>query len=380
MMNGKSIFKTLGLFSVVIGTATTLFLAGNIVETNSPEYYQIKQAAVSGELSLKDTAGMYPQMFGKITTYRKADDLGIHNTTVRFRDGSTATITGTVKFRAPISYDQRMKAHTEMQSYSTMKANVNEAVEGALKQTANLFGAEEVYSTKRSEFIEMFRGQLMEGIYKTSTGKSTNEIVYNDDGFPVIAKPSVLAEYGLSVVNIEINDIDFDQKTDELIAARKDAEQQETLARAEAVRAQQDALTAEERGKAQVAKAKYDALVVKEKAVIEAQKQTAIEQERTLQAIEQAKQIEANGEAEASRQKALVEAGLSPREQAEFDMRTAIGVAEAMKGLQFPSVMVFGGGEGTSSSPMNPFDAVGLQAFQQMAKDKQLQSNHHNTK
>ena len=90
--------------------------------------------------------------------------------------------------------------------------------------------------------------------------------------------------------------------------------------------------------------------------------------EATKQAKERAEQIISKGKAEAARQALLVEAGLSPREQAEFARDTAIGVAQAMSGVRFPNVMVFGGGAG-GNSPMNPFDAVGLKAFQDMARE-----------
>lgn len=368
-------FKHLTYGLTAVSVVALMLFSAQIVETNKAENYQVKQAAISGELTIRAEPGMYMQNFGSITTYRIADDYELNSIQVRFRDGSTATIEGSVKYRQPLSHEARLKLHREQQTYHSVKSVlVRSAIEGALKQTANLFGAEEVYSTKRSDFIEMFRGQLEDGIYKTVTGRSTNEVVYSEDGTPIIAKPSVLGEYGIQVVNIEINDIDFDQKTDQLIAARKDAEQQETLARAEAVRAQQEAITVAERGKANVAKAKYDALVQKEKEVIEAQKKTAVEKEKTLQAFEFAQQEKARGEAEAFRQKALVEAGLSPKEQAEFDMRTAIGVAEALAGVKFPGVMVFGGAE--EGSPTNPFDAIGVKFYQDLARDSSLQSNH----
>lgn len=361
-------YLTLVLFAV--SAVIALSLGTQIVETNEATNYQIKQEAVSGKLTVKATPGMYAQMFGSITTYRISDDLDLQGTTVRFRDGSTADITGTVKYRLPITTEGRLKLHQDQKSYDSVKnVLVKGAVDGALKQTANLFGAEEVYSTKRAEFIQYFREQLIAGIYKTRSTKQVNEVMVNDLGEPIIAKPSVLTSYGFEIVNIEINNINFDQKTDALIMSRKDAEQQETLARAQAEQAKQDALTAEERGKAAVATAKYEALVMKEREVIEAQKRTAVEVEMTLQANEKAKQIEATGKAEAIKQAALVDAGLSPREQAEFDRDTAIGVAKAMSGVTFPNVMVFGGGEG-GANPLNPFDAVGLKAFQEMSREK----------
>jgi regulator of protease activity HflC (stomatin/prohibitin superfamily) len=363
-------FKIISLITAAVCAVLVLVFSAQVVETNMDTNYQIKQAAVSGTMTVRSDAGTYMQNFATITTYKKSDRLSLEGISVRFRDGSTARVAGTVQFRSPVSEVERKKVHTEFQSFNNVKEGmIRKAVNGTLKQTANLFGAEEVYSTRRSEFVELFRDQLIEGLYKTKAGNAVNTVVRDEDGTAMIIKPSVISMYGYEIVNIEIEDIDFDSKTDALIQARKDAEQQETLARAEAERAKQDALTAEERGKASVATAKYEALVIKEREVIEAEKKTAVQEQVTLQAIEQAKQIEAKGKAEAIKQAALVEAGLSPREQAEFDRDTAIGVAKAMSGVKFPNVMVFGGAGESGASPLNPFDAVGLESFKRMAQE-----------
>ena len=61
----------------VLSTGFDLVAGTQLVETNIAGNYQIKQAAVSGEMTVKATPGMYMQNFGKITTYRIADDYDI---------------------------------------------------------------------------------------------------------------------------------------------------------------------------------------------------------------------------------------------------------------------------------------------------------------
>lgn len=360
-------FKQIATGLLLVGGVATVMLSSQIIETLQSGHYQIKQAAISGEMSIHSSEGTYFQNFGSIYDYKLTGEFDAP-VPVRFKDGSTADVHATVVYRLPIDDKGRLKLHREYRSFRNVASGlVPTAVQGTMKQTANLFGAEEVYSTRRSEFVSLFADQLSQGLFKTKQGKNTNEVVRGKDGVAEIIKPSIMSEYGITVVNVEINDIDFDSKTDALIAARKDAEQQETLARAEAERSKQDAISAEEKGKANVAKAKYEALVIKEREVIEAEKRTAMEVEKTKQALEQAAQEKAKGEAEAYSAKLKVAAGLSPREQAEIDRDTAIGVAKAMAGVKFPSVMVLGNG-GEGDSQLNPFDAVGLKAFQDMAK------------
>lgn len=73
-------------------------------------------------------------------------------------------------------------------------------------------------------------------------------------------------------------------------------------------------------------------------------------------------EIQAAGEAKAAANRALVSAGLTPAERAEWDYKTAVGVAES-KVSWVPSVMF--GGNGSSNSAM---DAVGLKMLLDITK------------
>src|SRR5271165_865911 len=59
----------LGVFALlaVNSVATQLFA------TNDAGFYQVKQAALSGTMTVRDEAGTYPRLFGTITTYRVSD-------------------------------------------------------------------------------------------------------------------------------------------------------------------------------------------------------------------------------------------------------------------------------------------------------------------
>ena len=75
------------------------------------------------------------------------------------------------------------------------------------------------------------------------------------------------------------------------------------------------------------------------------------------EAVENAKKVKAEGDVEAFRQAALVRAGLSPKEKAEYDMKTKIGVAEALSKLELPRVVMAGGNTNSGGTAM---DAMGL--------------------
>lgn len=80
------------------------------------------------------------------------------------------------------------------------------------------------------------------------------------------------------------------------------------------------------------------------------------------EANEKAKKIVAEGKAEAEANRLKVQAGLTPQEQAEWNYKTTVGVAEALSKSEVkwvPDVMLSGGN--------NAMDAVGLRMVMDIA-------------
>ena len=73
------------------------------------------------------------------------------------------------------------------------------------------------------------------------------------------------------------------------------------------------------------------------------------------------------GKAEAEINRLKVNAGLTPQERAEFEVKRDIGVAAELAKTKFPEVMIFGGSNGNG---LNPFDALGLKAMKEMIGNK----------
>lgn len=384
--NGRSFFNT--TTKVMIGVSILMFLlfCAQIFENNMSGYIQVQQGAASGKITVKTSPGVYLQLFDTITSYKMSDvyDFKTEKIAVKFNDGSTAMVGGQAQFKLPLSESEIKKLHIDFRSYDNVMNNlIKRVVSASLIQSANSFRAEEVYSTRRSEFIDLVTDQIREGIYATSwreewvkdpeTLKQTLikrvEVKRNANGSPVVNDPSAFRIYNIELVSqVLIDNIDFDDLTDGLIAKRKEAEQQQVVARANAERAKQDAITAVEEGKRDIARAEAEALVVQKKAVVEAEKETKIAQQKALQAEEEKKAIVAKGEADSLATKLKVAAGLSPLEKANIDKETAIGVAQALAGIKFPHIMVIGG-ESKDGAKVSPFDAVGIQALMQINKD-----------
>lgn len=378
---------------VVLAAAALLFLSNSLVTTNKSGYYQVKQAAVTGTMSVRSTPGMYAQLFGDITEYQisdmyyfsKYDEEGGSGfeaapIKVRFNDGGTAEISGSIKYRLSLQLDTQLKLHADFKSYASVKQDlVRQVVTEALMQTATLMKAEESYSSRRSEFTSLAEDQVKLGIFETeseelkTTDADGNEFIERyvnlkvaSDGTRVIRKESPFVRYKIEVLQFVIKDIDFDQTIDSLIAKKKEAEQQRVVAKANAERAKQDAITAEEQGKAKEAEAKALENVEKIKAVTKAEKERDVANLRLETEKLNAEALLVKAQAEAEQNRLLVSAGLTPEKKAEVEKEIAIGVAAELAKVKFPEMMVLGGGDGGA---LNPFDAVGLESFLKIQKE-----------
>lgn len=370
--------------------AAIFFLSDNIFETNNEGFYQVKQAAFTGKMSVRNVPGTYLQLFGRITPYSKVDVYHFSQSTleggggeeseaveVRFYDGGLAKISGTVTFQLPVSETNQLKLHEAYTTYDNMKMNlIRQSLIEAIKHTANLMKTDDLYTGRLSEFASLVQKQLEEGLYETETeeialaGGDTTRIVnikYGPDGNPLVNKPSSLKKYNITIVQVNIKDVDFDDTIDTLIAQKQKAEQEKAVARSLAEKARQETITAQEEGKALVAKAQYEKEVEKIKAVTQAQQEKEVAElkaEQELKVAElnlQAAEMDANAQltlkkAEAEANTLLVKAGLTPRDRAEIDKETAIGVAAEISKLKLPQIMSFG----TGTSGTSPIEAIGI--------------------
>ena len=388
MKNVKTKLLVAAILILIVGGS----LGSYIVDSVEYGEYHVKQAAITGKMTVISDPGMYDQMFGTITKYKQAGMLyfssnnldggdGVETQPLKctFQGNSTADVSGVLKYRLGVLDKDRLSLQKD---YGTDKNILDELVRNtvadAIIKTGPLFTPEEAFITRRSEFSEIVKGMIKNGIYKTSTktikverdGKIITEqktnLYLDSTGNPVISEVSPFKKFGLTITQFNIKDFDFDVTTAELITAKKKAEQTQVLARAEAEKAKQDAITEKEKGKARVAKAKADQEVEKITAVTKAQKEKEVAELKAEQKFkvsefnEKASKKDAQrvinlGEAEAQVAKLKVRAGLTPLEQATIEKDTRIGVANALSKWVGPKVLVNGGGKNGGGSLSETF-------------------------
>lgn len=354
----------------VLGASALIavFILFNLFGANAYDTYKIRQAPLTGKMSIITEPGMYWNGFADISTYDVSDDVEFKEE-VTLSDGSKMVFVGSVKYRLPTDAEKRLLLHKDFGSYAWAKENlIRRNIADAFSNIAPMFVASDTYGARKPEIKALAEYYLQNGAIKTSTriiqnkdGTSTRvaEIVRDKDGQPIVLKKSLLAYYGVEVQQVVMGDPIADAKVKALIDQQKEAEQQAVLARSQAEKARQDALTAKAQGDAMVAEAEA-------KARAEAITRTTQAKADADVAKLNAEKILAEGRATAEANRLKVAAGLTPLEKATIEKETRIGVAQALAGVKFPNSLIVSGGSGSHSA--NPFEAVGLQSLYELSK------------
>jgi len=371
----------------------------------------------TGTLYVKFTPGIYPKWFGTAEVYNDVitfdydkqassvdssiDQVGI---SVRYQDGGTGTVYGKARFSLPSDEVTMIHLHKAFRSNRGVSQKLIKSVtEEGMNLTAGLMSSEEAYAEKRSIYTQWSRQQISNGKFQTqlekistldeSTGKTVTKnipvISFGDDGLPVHLD-SDLEDYGISVNGFQITDWDFEPKTLQQIATKREATMAIITAIANAERAKQDAITSEEQGKANVMTAKYEKEVVKEQAIVDAEREKQVAEISAQKNVEVARQkkLEAEqnklaaaeykqeqilrGEGDGAYKQLVMEAdGALAQKLATYERVMSRFAAAIEKQKWVPEVQMGGGSDGGSNA-MTLIEMMGVKAAQDLALDLQV--------
>ena len=402
---------------VTVGVLILLgVFAGKMVGYKQSTELLVKQSPF-GTLSCVEGQGLYFKGFASIYKYDLAKSFYFNSSTekvdghgwegneddeddisVTLSRNANADISGYLMYELPTDCDKLIELHKNQRSDKGIKHNlVRNAVLSAVRKTAPLFTAEEAKVTKIAEFRRLAEDQLVEGEYLTtievlkekagedevdSTGKivkkaevqeyRVTKLKLDKDGHRIITKKSPITQYGIVVKQLEIQNVKLDPKAQQQLDIVKEREMQRVANATAAETAKQKAITAKAEGDAKIAEAKAAqevqkmtevTMAEKEKAVaiLNAEREKEVARLEALKAIEVAKKIKAEKEAEAQANRALVAAGLTPQERAEWEYKTKVGVAEALAKSSHPLVPeIMMTGDGKNGGAGTAMDAVGL--------------------
>lgn len=348
---------------------------------------------LGGDLEVRFTPGLYFSGFGaKVTTYPnnvtiqasredKASpdaDYSVKPYRGTFSEGDNALLSHTVKWDLPNSVDLMLDLHT---TYTNINNLMTTTLLTYQNQTASYsaqrMSSEAHYSGGKSQLNAYFQDQLRNGqvllITETKTRKledgSTKAYIdvrekLNTDG-SIKRSQSDIQKYGIVASVATIDEVTYDERIYEKLKAKIDAASDEATAKQQLITAQQEALTEKAKGEKLIATTKANEEAAELKAVIQARKAKLVAQENLEAAKLNAAADLVKKEAEAKGDKLKVAAGLTPKEKAEFEMQTRIGVARELAKVSVPKIVV-GGSNKNGASPM---DAIGVKMLMEISKD-----------
>lgn len=411
------IWKLLKVFGMpFIGFLVIWFVIDHSVGVNSAGDRTVIQY-LNGGLSVRFTPGVYWKWFGHVQTYPDVitfdfdrssassgatiDQKGIG---VRYgQDGGTGAVYGIARFLLPSDESSMILIHKEFKSAQGVAfKTIKTVTEEAMNLTASLMSSEDAYATKRANFTDLARRQISNGPFITEqkavevkdelTGKMTYgviSVVKNDSSTNLpLHNYSDLKKYNITLSGLQLGDPDFEPKTLEQIASKREATNAIITGKANAERAKQDAITAEEQGRAKVVTARYEKEVEKERATVDAQREKEVAEIKAQQLVEVAKQtkLEAEqkkfaaneykqeqillGQGEAERKRLVMEAdgALAQKINAWIKVND-VYAKEFGKQKWVPEVMM--GGHATGEGNNNAGDLIGL-LMTKTAKDLAL--------
>ena len=387
-VTAKTVKKIVLSVVAIVVAIITICSFNNIAEDVKNNQIVVNQFPFTGKMAFWTDPGFRWQWFGTTTHYYKTNQVwfneisetknGDFNTInlenpafpITYSDKGKGYVLGSVRIEMPINPEQLNLIQSHYGSeHRLMEELIKPTIGKVILACGPLMTSLESVAEKRNDLIAYATDQLNNGIYATKTktverlNSITNEmekvhqaeIVYDESGNPKRNEESPFAKYGLKVSQLAIADLKYESATNNQIARQREADMDIITAKAEAAKAIQQTIKIEEEGKQKAALAKWEQEAIKAAEVTRAQQAYEVAALAAKEAGEIAKKVKAEGEAEAFRQRKLVEAGLSPEKRALIDKETKIGVAEALSKIQLPQIVMTGGDKNNSA-----MDAVGL--------------------
>ena len=383
MMSKKSIL------GIVVGVIAVVLFGASfyIFEDADKSKNYVCQMPITGNYKVWTDGGLQMQMFGSVQSYSKTSQVefsgveknqtgyvGVGRTpaaATTFNDKGRGMIVGSFRVVLPTDEQNMSKIQRDFGSEDALIDNlVRPTLYKVVTACGPLMSSLESVSETRTDLIAYITDQLNNGVYKTKAVKTevlneltgemevrTQSVILEDINAPggyARQEISPFSQYGITCGLVSILDIKYDAATQDQIDAQKQANLAVITSKTKSIEAMQRTLQITEEGKAAAEKAKWEQ--EREVARLAAEK-AKFEKEKVI----------AEGQAQAEANRLKVAAGLTPQERAEWDYKTAVGIAQALADTKVswvPEIMI-NGKDGASNTAM---DAVGLNMLMDVVK------------
>jgi len=275
-------------------------------------------------------------------------------------------------------------------------------IDAAIKNTCKLMDAQDYISGQASDFDRYFRDQLENGMYqveqyyeaenvnevvgdtttirKIKVGKSSKQkkfrIKRDFDGNIIRDNSNSLKQYGLKIYQAQVTGIDWEESFDERLDLQKNEVAQTQLEKQQAEREYYRAKKEVAKGESEKAKERARLEKIQIQQTIEAETEAKVagfnlikEKKQYEVELYKAKSKKVAADAQYYENAKLVSAGLTPQEKAEWEYKTAVGVAQQLKELSLPQTYIESGKNGNSGNLLESL--IGAELAKKMIEKKE---------
>jgi hypothetical protein len=309
---------------------------------------------------------------------------------IRFSDATTAKIKGITQYILTSDEKEMIMIHnTHRTPESLVSKRLAPYTKECLQSSAQLMSSEMHYGGGRAQMAQDFVEQLKGGVFLLSI---TEKIVYDSiekDNKRIyktdiqvdkttnqpLRKTSSIKEYGITVADAAITDVDYEDKVDQKLAKIIDAATKSAVSKQELMTAQQQALTAKAEGEKKLVEIEYDQKQQQTKQVVEAQTKVMLAEQDKIQqktayegAIFEAKKIRELADAEAySKAKIMQADGALEKKLATYErVSQAWATAFANYGGSFVPMYQSGGSAGSNNALQNFMEMQNAKAMRDL--------------
>jgi hypothetical protein len=311
---------------------------------------------------------------------------------IRFSDATTANVKGITQFILPSDEKEMILIHnTHRTPQSLVVKRLAPYTKECLQSSAQLMSSEKHYGGGRAQMAQDFMDQLKEGVYLLRTEENVvfdsleqekkrvyqTEIQYDKKTASPKRKQSSIKEYGITVADAAITDVDYEDKVDQKLTKIIDAVTKSSISKQELMTAQQQTLTAKAKGEQALVEIEYQQKQEQTRQVVEAETKVKVAEQDRLQqkiayegSILEAKKIKELADAEAYAKSRIMQAdgALEMKLKAQVEVQKVWADAfSKYTGAVVPQIQT--GGGATSNGALNFMDIMTAKTAKDFALD-----------
>lgn len=322
------------------------------------------------------------------------DDNGVEvgQIMIRFSDATTADVKGITQFILPSDEKEMILIHnTHRTPQSLVSKRLAPYTKECLQSSAQLMSSEKHYGGGRAQMAQDFLDQLKEGVYLLKTEEHTvydslemdkkriyeTEVQIDSKTTLPKRKLSSIKEYGITVADAAITDVDYESKVDEKLVKIIDAVTKSSISKQELMTAQQQTLTAKAKGEQALVEIEYQQKQEQTRQVVEAETKVKVAEQDKLQqkiayegSILESKKIKELADANAYARQRIMQAdgALEMKLKAQVEVQKVWADAfSKYTGAVVPQIQT--GGGATSNGALNFMDIMTAKTAKDFALD-----------